>query len=848
LISQLKILHQSYPSSQAFSGVMSEVLQKSTEDLSQLLEGSDASSGEGDVKKLLLVGLIYAACSCGAEPEKKSYISLCRLLMRTGLSTSGEGQPKAWVKSSRSIIQYGRWAAISCVLPKILEMASDSACNQTEDEINTLVDDLLKEGMVASSITPSDAIKPLFDCIIMTSRKWICASSKYNPQQVETLYIENLTNITKTLLSLIKQSTRSRESAYMLNEFCALIFQSKLLQEEYERIQKDPSKCRTPIRDAFRQLIKMAGRQKPQIIRAVLCRITVGWLGDVNSDCMGISSIPYRDDIVQLLLHKEAKKYESSSNQSMEEIPTSGVLEIPANTNELSITRAFLLVFFCQLPDPKARLNSTVKTELLHYIILELLKQATPEKRTHPSLVMRGTPTYCIKMRSWQALCILSRFVTDEIAALVCDKVFQGMNDLLHNQIRYFLENFTIKCAVMHPAIFGEAFLQDISRIDLSLQHISSLMIMGGNFIFGKYQLNYLTQHDENRRRSKQVLAGIIPWLSSTQGFSRAIAQIMVHHLIPRVISVESIKDDNDWYLKSTYNFLDQNREMKRLRNKQTKFFDQYDCESLGTPEGVFSIRVDESQEADPVHMIDAMKEALQKTYDEAHQSDAPSWKQMESMLTESDVNDNESCDDNIGSTVQRKIIPLDSLNLALEDLKEQRLSNAKGAHKQNLIVCASLVDKVPNLAGLARTCEIFAAKSLVIPDLSVAKMDSFQSISVGAVDWIDMEEVKEEGLLSWLLQKKTEGFWIVGLEQTSSSVPLHQIEIPNFVANNKTVLLLGKEKEGIPVQYLQAVDTCVEIPQFGMIRSLNVHVSGAITIWELTRKTRLLELEKQEA
>jgi len=76
----------------------------------------------------------------------------------------------------------------------------------------------------------------------------------------------------------------------------------------------------------------------------------------------------------------------------------------------------------------------------------------------------------------------------------------------------------------------------------------------------------------------------------------------------------------------------------------------------------------------------------------------------------------------------------------------------------------------------------------------------------------------------------------------------LHQVEIPNFAAaNNKTVLLLGKEKEGIPVQYLQAVDKCVEIPQFGMIRSLNVHVSGAITIWELTRRTRLMELEKLE-
>ena len=54
-------------------------------------------------------------------------------------------------------------------------------------------------------------------------------------------------------------------------------------------------------------------------------------------------------------------------------------------------------------------------------------------------------------------------------------------------------------------------------------------------------------------------------------------------------------------------------------------------------------------------------------------------------------------------------------------------------------------------------------------------------------------------------------------------------------------VLLLGKEKEGIPVEFLQAVDQCVEIPQLGIIRSLNVHVSGAIAIWEHTRQ-RLAE------
>ena len=30
-----------------------------------------------------------------------------------------------------------------------------------------------------------------------------------------------------------------------------------------------------------------------------------------------------------------------------------------------------------------------------------------------------------------------------------------------------------------------------------------------------------------------------------------------------------------------------------------------------------------------------------------------------------------------------------------------------------------------------------------------------------------------------------------------------------------------GKEKEGIPVELLQLVDCCIEIPQFGVVRKL---------------------------
>jgi len=50
-------------------------------------------------------------------------------------------------------------------------------------------------------------------------------------------------------------------------------------------------------------------------------------------------------------------------------------------------------------------------------------------------------------------------------------------------------------------------------------------------------------------------------------------------------------------------------------------------------------------------------------------------------------------------------------------------------------------------------------------------------------------------------------------------------------------VLVLGREKEGIPVNVIQVLDACMEISQLGVIRSLNVHVSGAIAVWEYTRQ-----------
>ncbi|XP_032955451.1 probable methyltransferase TARBP1 isoform X2 [Rhinolophus ferrumequinum] len=157
------------------------------------------------------------------------------------------------------------------------------------------------------------------------------------------------------------------------------------------------------------------------------------------------------------------------------------------------------------------------------------------------------------------------------------------------------------------------------------------------------------------------------------------------------------------------------------------------------------------------------------------------------------------------------------------------------GKSMSRLIVVASLIDKPTNLGGLCRTCEVFGASALVVSSLQSINDRQFQHLSVSAEQWLPLVEVKPPQLTDYLQQKKSEGYTIIGVEQTAKSVDLTQYCFPE-----KSLLLLGNEREGIPANLIQQLDVCVEIPQQGIIRSLNVHVSGALLIWEYTRQQLL--------
>ncbi|KAH3667021.1 hypothetical protein WICMUC_005368 [Wickerhamomyces mucosus] len=150
---------------------------------------------------------------------------------------------------------------------------------------------------------------------------------------------------------------------------------------------------------------------------------------------------------------------------------------------------------------------------------------------------------------------------------------------------------------------------------------------------------------------------------------------------------------------------------------------------------------------------------------------------------------------------------------------------NKRSVKRSELIVVSSLVDKPPNLGGICRLCDVLGAGLMTVEDLRVKSHPQFKSVAVTADYWMPMIEVKD--ISAFMKEKKREGYTLIGLEQTDKSIVLGKdTKFPS-----KSLILLGREAEGIPGELLAELDYCIEIRQLGVIRSMNIQTATAVIV-----------------
>lgn len=84
------------------------------------------------------------------------------------------------------------------------------------------------------------------------------------------------------------------------------------------------------------------------------------------------------------------------------------------------------------------------------------------------------------------------------------------------------------------------------------------------------------------------------------------------------------------------------------------------------------------------------------------------------------------------------------------------------------------------------------------------------------------------------LIQKlKSEGYTIISLEITSSSIDVRELLVEN---HEKICLILGSENAGVCQELLDSSDKAVHIPMMGYNSSMNVATACSIATFEITR------------
>ncbi len=75
----------------------------------------------------------------------------------------------------------------------------------------------------------------------------------------------------------------------------------------------------------------------------------------------------------------------------------------------------------------------------------------------------------------------------------------------------------------------------------------------------------------------------------------------------------------------------------------------------------------------------------------------------------------------------QTKMIPWHMLKLDESDSREEVLNSSR---RLPMVVCASLLDRAPNIGGLTRTCEVFGLEAITISDLKVMQARKKKKLS----------------------------------------------------------------------------------------------------------------------
>lgn len=175
--------------------------------------------------------------------------------------------------------------------------------------------------------------------------------------------------------------------------------------------------------------------------------------------------------------------------------------------------------------------------------------------------------------------------------------------------------------------------------------------------------------------------------------------------------------------------------------------------------------------------------------------------------------------------------------NIITDNRKERFLEVLKN-RTNHLTVAVEDIFQFHNTSAVIRSCEVFGIQNLNIVEQRFGK-DIDKEIAMGAQKWVDINKFETIGNCIDDLHAK--GYQIIATTPHNDSCLLHEFDI-----TKKSALFFGTEKEGLSEEVMQKADGYLKIPMVGFTESLNISVSAAIIIQDLSNRLRQSDVNWQ--
>lgn len=173
---------------------------------------------------------------------------------------------------------------------------------------------------------------------------------------------------------------------------------------------------------------------------------------------------------------------------------------------------------------------------------------------------------------------------------------------------------------------------------------------------------------------------------------------------------------------------------------------------------------------------------------------------------------------------------------------RQQKLISVLNKRQNDITVVLENVFDPHNISAVMRTCDAVGVQDIYVLNTKIPPHKKWGAkSSSSAANWLTIHQYDNAEECFSSLRKNYST--ILTTHLSSDAISLHEIDFTKSIA-----LVFGNEHEGVSDEIRKLADGNFIIPQVGIIRSLNISVACAVTLYEAFRqKSNAGHYEKQK-